>query len=116
MYPCDTFEVADGTLMPLKIPNYVKEKLISLTHFLFIIFFISAEMINSTEINKLLNWYSYVLLPLFFLWYAGILLLWKGKKIQLGAWFLFPVLILEIKENAHEQQRKWKKNNKNLVY
>ena len=55
MYPCDTFEVADGTLMPLKIPNYVKEKLISLTHFLFIIFFISAEMINSTEINKLLN-------------------------------------------------------------
>lgn len=53
--------------MPLEILKYVKEKFISLTRFLFNhIFFISAEMINSTEVNKLLNWYSYVLLPLFF--------------------------------------------------
>lgn len=52
-----------------KFYNYVKEKFISLSRFLFNhnIFFISAEMINSTEVNKLLNGYSYVLLPLFFL-------------------------------------------------
>lgn len=53
----------------MEILNYVKEKFISLSRFLFNhnIFFISAEMINSTEVNKLLNGYSYVLLPLFFL-------------------------------------------------
>lgn len=98
----------------MEILNYVKEKFISLSRFLFNhnIFFISAEMINSTEVNKLLNGYSYVLLPLFFLWHAGILLLWKGKKIQFGAWFLFLVLILEINENAHETAKKMKKPTK----
>lgn len=33
----------------------------------------------------------------------------KGKKIQFGAWFLFPVLILEINKNANETAKKMKK-------
>lgn len=46
--------MVDGTPMPLIILNSVKEKFFSLTNFCpTIIFFISAEMVNPTEVSKL---------------------------------------------------------------
>lgn len=74
--------MVNRTPVPLDILNYVKEKCVPLTHFLFHrnIFFISAEMINSAEVNTFLSWFSCVLLPLFLFWHSGILLLKENSE------------------------------------
>lgn len=60
--------MVDGTPMPLKILNYVKEKSVSFTNFRpTIIFFIHAETINPTEVNTLFGWFCVCVTAFIFL-------------------------------------------------